>query len=204
LGSFCHGRSWTSFAPRVEPCVDTRGQTRATPVLESGRTAAAFAHPTGSVGLASFCTIQARHRWVGRLSYSRCQTAYSHVSSFPRRFPARVLKPSFGHPEARGGGAPRGAPLIRAGEARRAPCDRDARSSALRLAIFWFGSALLPPALPPEVMQRAPRGTGRSARRAGSEPPEPALRAQPRERQPRSTLRTPRESGPSRARMGDT
>ena len=49
---------------------------------------------------------------------------------------------------------------------------------------------LLPsPAFPPETIQRAPRGTGRSARRTVSEPPEPALRAQPRERQPRSAFR---------------
>jgi hypothetical protein len=48
------------------------------------------------------------------------------------------------------------------------------------LAIFGFGSALPAPAFPPKHVQRAPRSTGHSARRAVSEPPEVAVTSRSR------------------------
>jgi hypothetical protein len=60
------------------------------------------------------------------------------------------------------------------------------------LAIFGFGSALPASAFPPKHVQRAPRSTGHSARRAVSEPLEPAVTSRSRET---PTLAPP--SGPS-------
>src|SRR5712675_3316879 len=53
------------------------------------------------------------------------------------------------------------------------PCDRDAAPlGAPSVAIFGLGSAFPAPAFPLEHVQQAPCSTGRSARRAVSEPPE--------------------------------
>jgi hypothetical protein len=73
-------------------------------------------------------------------------------------------------------------------EAPAPPCDRGRSplgappafaeaSAGMLLAIFGLGSAFPAPPFPAEHVQRAPRSTGRSARRAVSEPPEPVVQA---------------------------
>jgi hypothetical protein len=110
------------------------------------------------------------------------------------RVPPRVRTFFLHQPPPRGGGAPTGACsmlLCRAGQARRAPCDRCARLSALHRGDFWPGE----PARP--VRQHRLRRTGLAAPAVTAWPAVPDLRCRGRKPpQPDATPAPPSGSSP--------